>query len=389
MGGYLLQALPCERLYPGLIIVLDRPYLPRMNCHNVYVQPAGDLEYLQKEVNRQLWGCGYGVLARWVTGATTAITVQKSYRGNSVGGDGFGSTFGAKYLEENDQCVVVVLSSASSSSGVGYTVDATSLTVSAIVKGTGSTLTDAFTVTNAAVSEAGGSFYVRIASLGTIAALGTQRLEMMGLRGIVDNDKLDNIVGFDGSNSGPASGTDNYGLSTDDYLQGLNTGTYPFFKANVFTHASGRYYGQRAITDDLLQQSFDAVEKKAGKGYGPSMMITSRPIRRTILALWKTDRRFVNTMEFDGGWSGLEYNGIGIFVDNDAIDGELYVLTTKDLQIYRMSDYDWMDRDGAILFRISGKDAYEATLFRYAEMGCTRRNSQAVIADLSYERDET
>ena len=69
----------------------------------------------------------------------------------------------------------------------------------------------------------------------------------------------------------------------------------------------------------------------------------------------------------------------------DAIDGEIYFLTLKDLHMYRMSDYQWMDKDGAVLARISGYDAYEAVLFRYAELGCKRRNSHGVLCDLNYE----
>jgi hypothetical protein len=52
-----------------------------------------------------------------------------------------------------------------------------------------------------------------------------------------------------------------------------------------------------------------------------------------------------------------------------------------------MSDYDWMTKDGAILSRITGYDAYEAVLFRYSELGTKRRNSQGVITDLSYTAD--
>ncbi len=153
------------------------------------------------------------------------------------------------------------------------------------------------------------------------------------------------------------------------------------------THSAGRYGGQRAISDKLMNKMFDTIEKKAGKDYGPNVVFTTRAIRREIIELWQADRRFVNTMELDGGWKGLEFNGIPILVDNDAIDGEIYFLTTRDLQIYRMSDYDWMSKDGAILSRISGYDAYEAVLFRYAELGVKRRNTQGVICDVSYERD--
>jgi hypothetical protein len=134
-----------------------------------------------------------------------------------------------------------------------------------------------------------------------------------------------------------------------------------------------------------MDKMFDDVEEEAGKDYGPNIILTTRAIRREYKELCVADRRYVNTMTLDGGWSALEYNGIPLTVDNDAIDGEMYFLTTKDIQIYRMSDYDWMDKDGAILARLTGYDAYEAVLFRYAEMATSRRGSQGVLCDISYE----
>ena len=332
-----------------------------------------------KEVNRQLWGCGYGTLARWrSTESATSYTLQKKYYGNSVGGDGFGSTFGAKYLEEMTSAVPVVPSALSGSSGI-ITVDTTNIAVSAITEGS---TYDTITVTDPDVTEAAATFYVRPGSARTTAttsAAGYGRLEMVGIRGIVTDQNLDDIAATDGTNSG---------LADADPLQGIDVSTYNWWKATVLAHASGRYAGQRALTLDLMQQAFDKVEKKAGVGYGPDMIITTRAIRREYLALCQADRRTVNSMTLDGGWTALDYNGIPLMVDNDAIDGEMYFLTLKDLQIYRMSDYDWMsDSGGGILRVISGYDAYEATLYRYAELGCKRRNSQGVLCDLAYVAD--
>jgi len=338
---------------------------------------TGCVKDFQKEVNRQLWGCGYGTLARWrSTASGTSYTLQKKYRGNSAGGDGFGSTFGAKYLKVNgNNSAVPVVVASLSGSGV-FTVDTTNIAVSAVST---STDYDTITCTDPSVTEAAGTFYVRPGSLRsatTSTAAGYPRLEMMGLRGIVTDEDLDEIAANDGSNSG---------LAVNDPLQGLDVSTYSWFVANVDKHASGRYAGQRALTLDLMQKMFDKVEDEAGVGYGPDMIITTRAIRREYLALCQADRRSVNTMKLDGGWTALDYNGIPLMVDSDAIDGEMYFLTLKDLQIYRMSDYEWMsDANGAILRVISGYDAYEATLYRYAELGCKRRNSQGVICDLAY-----
>lgn len=338
---------------------------------------------LMKEVNRQLWGCGYGILARWrTTGSGTAYTLQRAYRGNTVGGDGFGSTFGGKYLKENGAAVAVVMTEASTVI-TATTVGATSIAASAVVE-TPLSGYDTITCTDPSVTEAAGTYYVRPASAPSLATTTTQgaaRYEMMGLRGIVTDTDLDDIALFSGtsaSNTAPTTGV-------GDLLQGLAVGTYSFWKSIVSAHASGRYGGQRALTFKLMDKMFDDVEMVAGKDYGPDTVWTTRAIRREYKELCDADRRMVNVMTLDGGWKALEYNGIPLMVDDDAIDGEMYFLTLRDIAIYRMSDYQWMDKDGSILSRISGYDAYEAVLYRYAELGCTRRNAQGVICDIAYD----
>lgn len=335
---------------------------------------------VQKEVNRQLWGTGYGIIGRWRSGAASAHTVQKAYRGNTAGGDGFGSTFGAKYMDEGRKLsVAVVTTSTSVMNALSLDADALTATIT-----TGSTYDTLALSANPTVTEVAGCYYARPASLGTYSAssdAGAHRYEMMGLRGIVTDTDLDECSLFDSVGDGS---TVNTGLSVNDPLQGLAVASYPVWKSVVNTHSSGRYAGQRALTFKLMQEVFDDVEENAGVGAGPNLIMTTRAIRREYLELCRADRRSVNTMELDGGWTGLDYNGVPLVVDNDAIDGEMYFLTTSDLQIYRMSDYDWMEKDGAILSRVSGYDQYEAILFRYAELGCTRRNTQGVLCDLVY-----
>jgi hypothetical protein len=345
---------------------------------------TGIVTDVQKEVNRQLWGCGYGILGRWYSeGSDTNYYVQKLYRGNTTnGGDGFGSTFGAKYLDEINAAVNVEMGASSASAYTAFTVQTTDIAVSAIDYTTSSTY-DALTNTDGGTAAAG-SYWVRPASARSVAAssaAGYSRLEMMGLRGIVTNEDLDDVAIFDN-----AYGSGNRGLAVADPLQGLAVGTYNWWKAQVSTHSSGRYGGQRELTFELMDMMFDKVEVKAGKDYGPDMILTTHALRREYLNKCRADRRSVNTMTLDGGWKAIDFNGVPFTVDPDAIDGEVYFLTLKDLQIYRMSDYDWMTKDGAILSRISGYDAYEAVLFRYAELGCKRRNSHGVLCDLKYTR---
>jgi hypothetical protein len=137
-----------------------------------------------------------------------------------------------------------------------------------------------------------------------------------------------------------------------------------------------------------MQEAVDLTEAQLADDMGgaqsPTIILTTRAIRRKYVDLLVADKRFVDWKVMDGGYKVVEFNGIPIAVDNDAIDGEMYFLYEPSLQIYQMSDLSWMERDGNVLDRLLGYDAYEATLFWYAELGCSRRNVNTIVTDLQY-----
>ena len=344
----------------------------------------GIVEDLKKETNRQMWGCGWSMLGRIAATTDSAIVLQKKYTGNANGANGFGSTFGGKYLDKRTDGNVIIESTAvgngSANNSGDYTLQSTDIAVTALTKGTSGT--DTLANTDPGTVDINDWIHrpsALLAYASMSATTGIHRKEMMGLRGIVTDEDLDNIVWKDATNTYT-------GLLTNDTLQGLAVGSYSWFKAIVDTHSSGRYAGQRALTLDNMQLMFDMVEEVAGKDYGPNLIITTRALRREYLSLVQADNLNVNTMELDGGWSALDYNGVPLVVDNDAIDGEVYFLTTKDLQMFRSSDYEWMQKDGSVLSKVSGYDMYEAVLFRYAELGTLNRQTSGVLCDLAYTK---
>jgi hypothetical protein len=136
-----------------------------------------------------------------------------------------------------------------------------------------------------------------------------------------------------------------------------------------------------------MQEAVDAVEAQladdTGGALSPTILLTTRAIRRKYAELLKADKRFLDWKIMDGGFKVIEFNGIPMAVDNDAHMGEMYFLYEPSLQIYRMSDMEWMEEDGNVLTKIHGYDAYEAVLFCYQELGCSRRNVNAVLTDVS------
>lgn len=140
----------------------------------------------------------------------------------------------------------------------------------------------------------------------------------------------------------------------------------------------------RALTETLMIQTVDSVRTNGGQ---TTVGLTSLGVRRAYYNLLKTDRRFVNTKEFDGGFSGLGFvtdNGeIPIVVDIDAPEGAIQFVNEKSIKLYQESDWSWMNRDGSNLQRVIGFDAYQGTMYKYCEIGTHRRNTHAVLSDIT------
>lgn len=182
---------------------------------------------------------------------------------------------------------------------------------------------------------------------------GSRNLEMMGLGGIV-------------ADTDPAGGA----------LQGLAVASNPIWKANILANGGT----PRAITETLMQQAMDITEQ-AGAGK-TTALFTTFGVRRAYMALLKTNQQFVNETEFDGGFKALSYNGLPLIPDKDCPAKSVYFIDENSLKFYELADWDWMDEDGAVLSRVSGKDAYEATMYKYAELGCSARNANTLLTDL-------
>ena len=55
----------------------------------------------------------------------------------------------------------------------------------------------------------------------------------------------------------------------------------------------------------------------------------------------------------------------------------------ESMVILRTSDFDWAEKDGAVLSRVANKDAYEAYMFHYGNLACVARNANAELFDIT------
>lgn len=140
----------------------------------------------------------------------------------------------------------------------------------------------------------------------------------------------------------------------------------------------------RALSETLMINMVDTVRTRGGN---VSVILQDLGVRRAYFNLLVQQRRYTNTKDFGGGFTGLAFTtdqgDVPIVVDIDAPPSTQYFLTEKELKWYREGDWSFMDRDGSKWIRVAGYDAYDATMYQYSELGTHRRNAHGVIKDLT------
>ena len=126
------------------------------------------------------------------------------------------------------------------------------------------------------------------------------------------------------------------------------------------------------ITEAKMQETLTAVQKASGMD--PNMLLGTYEARDKYASILETDRRFVNTIEYKGGFKGPEFHGLGLIPDTECPKGNLFFLNLNYINLYQQAGLQFMDEDGAILSRVTDYPAYEATLYWFFELGTKRSN---------------
>lgn len=142
-----------------------------------------------------------------------------------------------------------------------------------------------------------------------------------------------------------------------------------------------------AISELTMARMSDRLKFSGGK---PSALYSTPGVWRAYWSLLKTERQFVNTVDFGGGYKGLTFaspNGeLPFFSDDQATSGTMYFVEEKDLSIYRPYEYKMMDRGGSTWHQKSDAtsvyDVWQSWLVEYSEIGCFARNHHGKITNI-------
>jgi hypothetical protein len=147
----------------------------------------------------------------------------------------------------------------------------------------------------------------------------------------------------------------------------------------------------RAITEALFMKASQTVNMLSGNEI--NLWVTTDGVMRAYAALLSSLKRYNDPTMLAGGFKALDLsnvnqgntgsNSVGMVFDKDCPDSTAFGLCTERFSWYKMSDWEFMQEDGAVLNRVANQDGYEATLFCYAELATDGRNSHAKIGSIT------
>ena len=166
-------------------------------------------------------------------------------------------------------------------------------------------------------------------------------------------------------------------------LHGIDAATTPVWSATEVSKATPTG-GAGTLTElDLI----NLVQKVDKKGGDVDVFLASPGVYNAYWNLLQGMRQFTNGAGLTGGQRSFSFEALGkpikFVSDYAAPKGTLYALSSKELVINRKRDWAWMDRDGSMWSRVADTDAYEARLFQYSEIGTYRRNAHAVMTGIA------
>lgn len=152
-------------------------------------------------------------------------------------------------------------------------------------------------------------------------------------------------------------------FTPNNTLYGIDRSVNKWFNPTVIDNVG-------TISEISIQMALDEAERRAGGKV--NIMSGSYGVRRAYQELLVATKRTTDVMHLKGGYTALMYNGTPITVSKYNPDGVLYGLDMSTIKMYQITDYIWLDDDGAVLSRIPNKAVWGATLAKYCDLGINK-----------------
>lgn len=234
--------------------------------------------------------------------------------------------------------------------GTPVMVDSDKVTATSEVYTRVTAITDGNTFTLATGTGIADNDYVFLAHYnGGTSTVSNRGAEIMGLKGLIDDS------------------------TNVDEFEGITRSTSIWWKSYINSAASNRSLTEAIMFDTLLEA------KKKGD---PKIIMTSFDLYSAYGRLLSADRRYTDTMELKGGFTGVKFNDQALVADYDCPYTEMYFIDPSTLSVEELAPMSFLQEDGAILSRSATTPAYTATLRYYANLANSACNKSAAARQL-------
>ena len=166
-------------------------------------------------------------------------------------------------------------------------------------------------------------------------------------------------------------------FATLDPIYGLDRTTYPWINSYDRSKLS-----TETLDEILLQEFIDEIMERTGSEI--NFIATTSKVKRILASNLISKRANIDTINLDGGYNAISYNGIPVISDRFIKNGTMYMLNTNDFAMHQLCDWEWLcNEDGSVLKQKEGYASYIATLVKYAELMCSKPAGQARLTNLS------
>ncbi len=164
-------------------------------------------------------------------------------------------------------------------------------------------------------------------------------------------------------------------------FQGITVADNPIWRGVVL----GNNGVPRNISESILLDAIAVFEEEEVEA---NLIMGTISQRNDLIKELSEKRRFVGTeKKLKGGIRAVEICDIDFTWDRDMTRGKTIVMDSRMLAFYQQTKgMKWMGDDGSILSRITNKDAYEAVLRHYRELGTKKRKAVMVLDDINENR---
>lgn len=164
-------------------------------------------------------------------------------------------------------------------------------------------------------------------------------------------------------------------FKTDGTLYGIDRSASTWMQPYIKTNCGD-------ISDIMLQTAIDTLEERSGGTV--DYIVCSYGVKRAYQEYLASSRLNLNSMELEGGYKALSYNGIPLVADRFCPVGTMYLLDTSEFTMHQLCDWRWIeDADGRVLRQVAGKPVYSATLVKYADLMCDKPCAQGMLTGIT------